>query len=317
MTRRALVAGAAAALLLSACSDDIAGEKDQGLKYGDSPLSQYMSSVWDGDPEAESAARIAFEEQVAQCMAGEGFEYTVPAVGSAAAASLEFDPDEMNTESWIATNGFGASSAYAEPAESPTDLNADYVASLSEASRAEYYEALYGQYGEGMTEEELESYVPAPEEQGCYGTGVQAAPTPDIYSDPGYQKLSEKMSTLVTTAREDPAVVTVTQEWSDCLADEGLSGYASQDELLDAVYAKYDELYGWTEGGPPDTAVTPAPQALADLRQWEIETALTDLACREEVGLDDAFLTVYHAAEEQFIVDHKSELDAIVAEYGS
>ena len=52
----------------------------------------------------------------------------------------------------------------------------------------------------------------------------------------------------------------------------------------------------------------------AEWRDHEIEVALADFTCAEKVDYQKAYMTAQYRLENQFIEDHKSELDAMVAE---
>lgn len=310
---RALTLGAAAVLLLSACADDSTPAATD-LSYDKSPLNEYMGGVWEDDPDGAMRAKVAAHEAVAQCMADEGFVYTVPeAGGTPAPFEPGYDLDQMDSDSWVAANGYGLSSSWTSVTEQMSDENTEYIASLSDASRSEYYAALYGTYSEGMTEEELEAYVPSVAEQGCWGLGEGKGFTPEYIDDPSFLEYVEAIDKIGSTVEKDPATAAANEKWSDCMADAGFSGFATPADPIDTLSAEYTELYLPSDGG----VAQPSPQAVADLKQREISTALADRTCTEETGWDEAYLTVLYDVEKQFITDNKTWLDELVAEHGS
>ena len=66
---------------------------------------------------------------------------------------------------------------------------------------------------------------------------------------------------------------------------------------------------------PSASDAPPDEKVLADLREKELALAMADFACAEDVDYTEATTKVQFELEEQFITDHKSELDALIADY--
>lgn len=321
ITRRALgAAGLAIVLLTSACSDDTGpGAKAAAseLDAEDSPLLVYLGDIVKFDEASMIAEQTAVEELVAQCMSDQGFEYTVQDVSSWYSGSDDIT-DDWNSEEWVSKNGYGMSGVEEESdetSEPDVDPNAEYMDSLSEASRLAYEEALWGVYNmpEGLTEDEQMEWTPPIEEQGCYGAAQQESGSQDLWEDPGFQAVNEDITALYEDIMKDPKVAELDAAWAECMADAGYPGFSTQTDARESIYEAQDEIWADVEESGEGSEAGPDPEAQKELRELEIATALADLGCKEEVDYDQATLEVQFAAEEQFIEDHKSELDALLA----
>ncbi|WP_054683785.1 hypothetical protein [Microbacterium sp. No. 7] len=333
-----LIAVAAASLLvLTACSGDSKAPSTDD--WQNSPLNQYLSSAWGGDLSEEEQQRKFTEEQnkiqelVAACMTEEGFEYT-PFDQS---ASISFgSSEEWNPESkeWVAQWGYGAvnwpgKTEMNEPvdeSEMPVDPNQEYVESLSESEQTAYWEALHGK---GPTEDELNedgSYEWNWETAGCYGAAQhEVYGEQNVWEDEQFADLNEAMSQMWSDIENDPRIVELDAEWAACMADAGHSGFTKQ---FDAQQSIYDEMNKfWEEGGPQwDDSLTEEENAkifedfnkeiekqMEPLAEKEVELALADLECREKTDYRGEQMKIQFAIEEQFIADHKTELEAFKA----
>jgi hypothetical protein len=56
---------------------------------------------------------------------------------------------------------------------------------------------------------------------------------------------------------------------------------------------------------------------LKELKEREIDMALADFRCAKDIDYNNVQLTAQFAQEEQFIEDHKAELDALIAAYST
>lgn len=299
-----LVPVLAGALLAAGCSAEPASdEAHDGPLHSDSPLATYMGDLWYIDLDAMEDYGRKSAELVAQCMADEGFEYAVDRPDDASDDIEQFSSDEMNTEAWIATHGYGIFTndpAVFAPYEDP---NAEYVASLSAASRAAYEEALYGTWN-GMTDDQ------GVEERGCEGQASAELSGTVPLNDPRMEALTDEMIVMEEDLGSSPEIIAVDEAWADCMADAGFGGFATPQEAEDSFF---DDAFGYdgSDRGTQDD------DEFAEAREREIDTALADYACRQDTGHDTISLNALHAAEEQFIVDHKAQIDELIAEYGS
>lgn len=320
--RRTAVAGLAVVLLTSACADD-AGSSTDGddtkLTQETMPLQVYLADIIDDDDDTMIAEQTATEELVAQCMADQGFEYLVPDVAGRQSAMSSDSEEDWNSKEWISKNGYGMSGIEEESGDEEDvwdDPNSAYYDSLSEASRVAWDTALWGSWEtpEGLTEDEQMEWSPPLEEQGCYGKAQSEAPGAALWEDPEFKAISEAMTAVYEDLAKSPEIVEADGAWSECMADAGYPGMKSQSDAMTSISDAQSALW---EGLGDDPDAEPDAEATAELRTREIATALADFTCKEEVGYDTTALEAQFAAEEQFIADHKSELDALLDAYAT
>ncbi|TFD65049.1 hypothetical protein [Cryobacterium sp. Hb1] len=313
MRHRSLLTAIAAAALLSltlaGCSGEKAAEK---LDPAEGPLAKYMSGIYAGfDEDSAIAQQNEQEELVAACMSDEGFDYT-PADAAQYSGMMGDSGEEYGTEKWVAENGYGMSqspeqlAAQEEESEAYVDPNQDYLASLSAGEQTAYNEALNGPQ---PSEEEIAdgSYVDSYEAKGCYGAAFQKI-NGDQPSPEDHAAVYDAMSTLYEDLQKSPAIVKLDAEWAACMADAGYATFAKKADAQESIMNEQNALYEDEAGTTPDEKV------LADLREQELALAMADFTCAEDVDYTEATTKVQFELEEQFITDHKSELDALIAD---
>ena len=309
--RSLLTAIAAAALLsltLAGCSGEKAAEK---LDPAEGPLQKYMSGIYEGfDEDSGIAQQNEQEKLVAACMSDEGFDYS-PVDASQYSGMMSDSGEEYGTEKWVAENGYGMVqspeqlAAQQEEDETYVDPNQDYLESLSAGERTAYNEALDGPQ---PSEEEVAdgSYVDSYEAKGCYGAAFQEV-NGDQPSPEDHAALYEAMGAMYETVQASPALVKLDAEWATCMADAGYATFTKKSEPSEFIMNEMTAL-SEAETGVDD-------QALAALHEKELAMAMVDYTCAEELNYDEASTQVQYELEEQFITDHKSELDALIADY--
>jgi hypothetical protein len=309
------VASLATALLLTGCTS--AEEPGAGPDPADSPLSEYMNAVYGGDlspEEQEKKARAdekEREELVSACMTEEGFEYVpVESTMSFSSGGDEWLPDDRE---WVSEYGYGMvkSPGMDDPAPESdyVDPNQDYVMSLSESEQQAYYEALSGP---PIPEEEMSedgSYEYDWETAGCYGSAQHEIDGDSPAESEEHKPLFDALNTLYTEMQNAPEFAELNASWASCMTDAGYSGFSTQQDAQMSIQDKSNALWEG-EMGPegPDESVTDA------LGEEEIETALADLDCREQTDYRKTSADVQADLEQQFIDDHKTELEALKAD---
>ncbi|GAA1750431.1 hypothetical protein [Agromyces humatus] len=306
---------AAATLLLTGCSGGPGGASDGGLTYEDSPLTKYLEPVngtWDEERAVAESKEV--EEIVAACMADEGFDYTP--VDQSQNMSFEDDWEERQTEEWVASNGWGMvqtpeeMEAQQEDAEEFVDPNQPYLESLSPSEQEAYYATLYGP---GPSEEELNedgSYEYNWEEAGCQGAAQhEVQGDTNYWEDDEFADLVAAMTSLWEELPKQPEVAELNEKWSACMADAEYPDFAERAEAQNSII---EQLNAFWEGENP---TEPSADELKALKQQEIDIALADFRCAKELDYDNVEFTAQFDLEDQFIVDHKSELDALLAAY--
>jgi len=220
------------------------------------------------------AQELEIQQQVAECMAAEGFEY-IPFVPSGIGGGFAgFDEEE-----YVKTYGFGISTWVLQqdsfgPENDPyaQDPNQQIVEAMDDAERDEYYRLLHGGEPEIITNtppEELEAMSPEELDQfyneafqnwepdGCYNEASS-----DYYNDGQaqafYEEFGEDLDAFYLQAESDPRLTQAQADWSTCMADKG-HDFASQEEMYAYFYGdengegefskKVNELITWPDGG--------------------------------------------------------------------
>lgn len=292
------------------------------------PLEPYLAEIDRDTPQGQpNPWAVRFEEVIAACMAEQGFEYHVDELAGVGAVTR---PREFGTVAYAQQYGYGESiplegSAlpmlwnYVPMGEGRT-WNLDYRESLSPEAKDAYDIALDGSYAEASPD-----YLPEgeydPSRHGCHGRASQEV-YPDGYIGPeGLGDVKQAVLSVHERVEEDPRVVEALEVWSSCMADAGHPGLET---LLDAESLVAIEIFPawqetWLESTGTNLGVTDydvvrrqIPDGLAELRQAEIDLAVTDAQCR----VDSGYLTVRHEVQveiEQEILDrYEADLDTWV-----
>lgn len=284
----------------------------------ESPLTEYFSAVYGGElsPEEQEAQFASDDKQreelVAACMQEQGFDYQ-PVDNTAYFSSSdgsEYKPDDRE---WVSQWGYGAvefpgSDEPAMPEEDmPVDPNSAYVESLSESEQAAYGEALYGPTPSEDEIGEDGSYEYNWETAGCQGAADHEMTGDDPLQSGEFDDVMEAMTALYEDVQTSPEMADLNAEWAACMDEAGQPGFVAQPDAQNSIYDALNEF--WEENSEQG----PAEADLDALQKTEIEVALADLDCREKTDYRAASQKVQFAAEEQFIEDHKAELDAMKA----
>ena len=348
------MAVASLALALAACTG---GGADETRVDEDAPARPELTrleagvidELWQGSvgaPEQEAAIALLVEhdEKIAECMAGQGFEY-IPVTAADIPRNEpdtsfgDLDASERATFEFAETYGYGMTTSPDGDAMAPPapeigeveDLNQAYVDAMSEAELSAYRDALYGVIPAFESEEDAIAWAPSLEEQGCWGLAEaevygDAGRGGDVPDDGTWAELEAEIGRLQRAIATDPRVAEAVADWSACMGDAGHPGFAdledAQMSILDAATAIWDEsgLADIGEDAPAEDRAA-AQQAfetqMAALAAEEIATAVADLTCRAEVGYQDVFNEVNLAMQQEFYDMHTAELEAYVAAIAS
>lgn len=324
--RRAAVAAAALVLTLAACTSgpaDAPGSDASPVDDAVGPLSQmFMDAYGELDEDTMSQQQVRMEQLVAECMAEQGWEYTPVDYsqidGGTVAVPGDGEP-EWGTEEFAQKSGYGittwqSTEATAEPvpegdADEWQDPNHEYVDSLSETARAEYYEALHGPQPSFADMESGEwEYDPA--DAGCYGKASEEVfnaggeGLENIFEDPKFEALLEDINALYDQAQADPRLAELRADWTACMAEAGYPGLAGTDDAQDGIMTEHEALW---QNGEPDAS------ALEELQEKERAIAVADFRCAKSSDVDALTLKVQHELEQDFIDAHRAELDELLA----
>ena len=277
------------------------------------PLQAYLDEIYTSvDADTWVSDHNATQEYLAECMAEEGFEYhptkappmyTMPAVLTPAFAA-EFGYGDT-TEAYgpdVPPMRFSAM-----PGDDPAaDFNTSYAYGLAADAQEQYWLAMHGPEvppGEDPDATPLE-------EAGCY-VRAHAQLYPESRTPPEFAALEEAIREEIWWVDEDPRLVATHPAWADCMADAGYPGLvdvpdaaalandrANSSSLTLAVpYAELKEMF---------------PDELAEVQQYEIDVAVADTTCREEVGWYDLRLEILTEAEASIVERYQAELDAML-----
>lgn len=309
-------------------------------------LSDFLPG-WGGDFDEEAAQQDFVErekqvqEQVADCMAAEGFEY------------IPFVPDEgaffagpFDDENFTETYGFGISTFLLEdPFEEQfdegddpwaDDPNFDIVESLTDAEREEYYFVLHGPEPdidwENSTEEEIDEYFATWQPTGCMNEAQEEA----FGGEQFFLEFDDAFSEMFERIEADPRIVGLQAQWSSCMAEAGHT-FENQEEMYFSLQDRMDEVVTWPnfetidQGEPPDfESMTDEeieayyeeldklyqPQydeaELLALNEEEISIAIADKACNAD--FEEVYREVQAEYEQQFIDENRTALEAFLAD---
>jgi hypothetical protein len=264
--------------------------------------------------------QVKIQEMISSCMETEGFDYAPDVIDGSMLLVEDTAPQSTPDRGWVAQFGWGiitnpkTGRPNGEGVDSPEyiDPNASYVASLSNAAARAYYQALFGPDAvvtDGVYQG-VSAEVYAWERGGCsglaYHTFMGEDPTSNSEFDPLFGAISEMYSDLYN----DPTIRSLEDSWSQCMADRGYPGYSQRIDARADFNSRIlmPAVLGAAEH-PAGVSVYALPEAQA-LIDTEITMALADYDCAAEVNYDDQYSRVTYAAQEQFITDHRAELDA-------
>jgi hypothetical protein len=240
------------------------GGDDEGDDGGDgesvtSPLAELMG--WVSDPVEQRRQELEIQEQVADCMKAEGFEYT-PVDWSA--QMPETDVDMSDPKAYGEKYGYGVMYNYetyelgnnsGEGGVSFEDPNMEYVNSLSPAEQEAYNKALYGDpriweqppttAAGGDSAEPAVGVAPPLDQQGCDGQARLAVMGEDPASDPEVQNM---LNDFFQSQQNDPRLEAMVADWAECFQpkldeygiDTPLKNIYDGYQIMDA--AKYEAL---------------------------------------------------------------------------
>jgi len=260
---------------------------------------------------ANQEFELANEHLVAQCMHDAGFEYFVTVSAEPAVTRDAFEQDRDFVAQW----GYGIINQPTQPEpEAPAvDQNAEYVATLSDAEKAAYNEAMMGPMT--TTTNADGQQIMSLGSGGCLSQASQQlnAQTPDpvISSefDPLFEALAQMRNNISSGNVEQ--FKPIEADWVNCMADAGYPGFTvHMDAISSFVQNDIGGLYQTWDQARGNVENSPEYAALADR---EIDLALADYDCRAAVNYEARKEAATQEVEAQFVADHKAELEALRA----
>ena len=263
-THRPLAAALAvltATVLLAACGGGGSSKAEQV------PVEEQLGLEQDGILERQAKA----ENYIRDCMTAQGFEYT-PVDPQAQRAALVGQAD-MSEEDFNKQYGYGITTLYdKEQTADSSNPNDKYRATLSEADRAAFDHALYGDDTTATFGQALDT--------GDYSRlgGCTKDAADKVFGGVAVlQSLQQKLDDLDSSILEDGRMVKAVQAWSKCMADAGFPDLTEQDQVDTVLTAKLEQIVG-----PPDD---PNPDydhaALKALQSQEVSMVASDISCEK------------------------------------
>lgn len=227
------------------------------------------------------------EELIARCMKDQGFEYDQPHVPDRPALDPEDDPRDEAQQ-----RGYGiVDSAKARTTAGPQ---------RSPAEQAAYDRALYGDRADHAEDETVAVYDWRRE--GCLGAAYHEATggADDLLRDERFAALFDAVREAEAEALASEAAAALAQEWSDCMAALGHPELGVPQEARSTVERELAELAA-LDGDPAEA------RQLAELRRREVDLAVADVTCQEDVGysarLDQLLWAAHAGLVERFATD--------------
>lgn len=288
-----------------------------------------LSAVADAQEESRRAWWETVEDDVAACMNEAGFDYepepypeaayagTPAAFGTKDSLTLPRLPD---TREEAARVGYGAddipaAEAAREEAES-VGPNGVYYESLSDAAKSAYAMTLTGSSGPGD-----------PGAGGCLADAQARQPDPTasdaraMFFEQFNPLLAQMHRVRSDDVNNDGQVSALNEQWAACMADAGFDIVpgrpgATVPTPFDAMDLAARTPPGGVAGPPRyDTLTSEIPieerYLLGSAEERAI--AVADFDCRVATDYEATLTDVLIRLEQQFLVDHKTELDEMAA----
>lgn len=302
------------AILLTGC----AGEETSSAGAGDdtSPLSEYYEKLFPEQSQEEMDAQLRESEAiVAACMQEAGFEYTPQDPSTDGGGVAIETEEEYGTEEYAAVHGYGITTydPEADPStEEYVDPNADYLATMSESEMTAFYEALYGTQSTEEYDPDAEAPVYDWTTAGCTGKAEHESAGGQLTADPAFAAFQEDTQALYEKAQDSPETAALNTAWADCMADAGYADLGTPEDAMNDINERSMALHeNLSESNPmPDEA------AMDELKKVEVDTAVADFRCQEDVDYADRSQAIMAELEREYIDTHRAELDALVEKYG-
>ena len=282
-----LVIAAAFALGLAACggggSSTTRGSIEDQLGFDQAGIAERQSRV---------------EAAIGECMKAQGFEY-VPIDPLAQRAAVTGSA-RLSDEDFLQQFGYGISTLYGR-ASAQADPNERIRESLSDADRAAYDRALWGE-NVGATFAEANDSGDFTRLGGCTKQATE-----QVFGGVAVLTgLVSKLDDLDERIAQDQRMVRATEQWSQCMADAGFK-YEEPDDIDGAILDKFKAIAGSsvepgaTSASDGNTVVAVDQAALQALQREEVETARADAACEAKyiTPVEDVVRPEYEATFRQ------------------
>lgn len=126
--------------------------------------------------------------------------------------------------------------------------------------------------------------------------------------------MGEMHSSITDASRKPTAIVELDAHWSSCMSDAGHVGFASPFEARTYFSENINVLKATLENDANDEA---SRKQLEALIHEEIEVAVADVSCSEQVNYEARVEQARFALEAAFVERHKDTLDAMLLKYAT
>jgi hypothetical protein len=255
----------AAALLVAACGDENKNEAPVELE-------DTLGFSREGTQELQSRV----ENQIADCMKRQGFEY-VPVDPFAQQQALT-GKARLSDEDFIKEFGYGIST-FLGKGNQQADPNEQIKKSLGTADQAAYGRALGGENPDATFTEAMDS--------GDFSElgGCTKQATEQVFGGAAtLTSLVGKLDELDERIIQDQRMVKATEAWSACMRDKGYQ-YEEPDAIDEDITQRFRQVAGsGTRPGAtaPAQGTTVDQAALTTLQREEVEIANADLDCENK-----------------------------------
>lgn len=293
------------------------------IDENDSPLRLFLADGAETpqtDPEDEAAweaaSRADWAESarlVGQCMKAEGFDYEP--------APWEWEHSDAwgdvptDTREFVDEYGLGITNSPAQEFFEAEDTTVSYVETLTETERLEYEVAMNGEWFRQLQVDPDTETPTAWQDLGCLGKASHEMEPEDAKPSP-WEALAAEYGDLESAMYDDlseksaasPEMTALTEKWVACMAKGG-HPYSSPRDMITKLYDEFGTFsvqdperpaYGMTDkSAPGDDAFV----------EKEMDVAAVNYDCRKAVDFYDEARRIAFAYEEDFIDDHRAELE--------
>ena len=280
------------------------------------PLDEYIAIIWgtnlspDEQQRRSEARWNERQELIAQCMLELGFEYLPEPMPLSSGIAM---PGNYSWDrNWVAQNGYGAASSrvwsqttlhefLSGNAPPPPDPNEAIRNALSENEREAWFLAFWGPLRES-SEPDIE--LTSIKSIGCdqwasLQVSQDTTPTaPNFVNSEQFRPILEAQWQLQDQAQEDPDL---NREWANCMADAGHPEQTSARWAAELFFQELNQRGQWDLSSPE----------FLEIREREIDTALADFDCREQINFLARANKINYELEAQFVADNRELLNAL------
>jgi len=300
------------AFSITACNEK--EEANYALPFS-TPLDEFLgASIWQNADEVRRAGddlNNRREELIAQCMREAGFDYIPdPNSGRWTVGTIVGDETQPNSREWVTRYGFGIvsgqwQSRFSNNQRIGSDPNEEHFNTLNESEQAAFLIALNGPPNlipsPNMTEADWANFW---RNRGCWGNSQQKAFEESSLSQSSndeFASLFEAINEMWTSVSDSIGMEAIYRDWSDCMADQGHPRFERPYDAAASIAEEFNLLQFL---GDDDVFAANA------IRENELELAVTDFNCRESINYQTRRNALFFAAENQFVEDHRSALEA-------